>query len=102
MTALSDSEVKLLLKDLPDWQLRDDLSISRTYDFDTYLKGLRFFNTIAAFAEELNHHPALTLDYKKLTVCWTTHDIGGLHHQDFSCAQRCDAHFEVQLKESTS
>ena len=102
MKTLSESEVKLRLKDLPDWQLRDEIYISKTYGFDTYLGGLSFLNTIAAFAEELNHHPTLTLDYKKLTVCWTTHDIGGLPHQDFDCAQKCDAQFEAQLKKSTT
>ncbi len=98
MTALSPDEVRLRSQDLPGWQLSDDQCITRTYRFESYLGALSLLNAIATFAEELNHHPALSLDYKKLTVSWTTHDIGGLHDKDFSCAQRCDALFADQGK----
>jgi len=45
---------------------------------------------LGELAEEQGHHPALLVEYGKLTVRWWTHDIGGLHINDFIMAARTD------------
>jgi 4a-hydroxytetrahydrobiopterin dehydratase len=42
-------------------------------------------------AEELGHHPDLSVSWNKVTVSLTTHAAGGLTANDFELARRIDA-----------
>ena len=53
-----------------------------------------FANAIGGAAEEQGHHPALLVEWGKVTVSWWTHAIGGLHRNDFIMAARTDALYE--------
>jgi 4a-hydroxytetrahydrobiopterin dehydratase len=92
------------LKTLTEWELfkTNDDAIRKTFTFQNYLDGLTFLNVIAKKADELNHHPDLCLGFKKLTVTWSTHDIGGLHDNDFICADMCDQFYSEHLKSAQS
>ena len=80
-----------LLADLPGWSLADaGLALSRTYRFGQYLDGIAFVNRIAQFAEAEDHHPALIVGWREVTVRWTTHDAGGLTERDLRCAKLTD------------
>ena len=88
----------MLLQDLPDWQLisEDNISkITRSYRFSDFCSALSFCNKIAALAEEANHHPRLCLEWGKLQVCWWTHNVEGLHINDFIMAARSDGAYMV-------
>lgn len=45
---------------------------------------------VGALAEAQGHHPALITEWGRVTVCWWTHKIGGLHRNDFIMAARTD------------
>ena len=49
-----------------------------------------FVNALAYLAEQENHHPDLTVSYKRVTVELTTHDVGGLSLNDFIVAAKID------------
>lgn len=51
---------------------------------------LAFTNQVGQLAEEQGHHPAILLEYGKVTVRWWTHKINGLHRNDFIMAARTD------------
>ena len=42
-------------------------------------------------AEEMGHHPDLTVSWNKVGVSITTHAAGGLTANDFELAKRIDA-----------
>src|SRR3990167_8175052 len=47
---------------------------------------------IAKAAEELNHHPDLSIrNYKQLTIELSTHSEGGVTAKDFELAEKIDA-----------
>jgi 4a-hydroxytetrahydrobiopterin dehydratase len=56
-----------------------------TGDFAT---GLSVVNAIGAAAEELNHHPDVTLRYPNIDVRLSSHDVGGLTDRDVRLARR--------------
>ena len=52
-----------------------------------------FADAVGAIAEAADHHPALTVEWGKVTVRWWTHVIGGLHRNDTVMAARTDTAF---------
>ena len=83
-----------LQREIPDWeviQVGDERQLQRVFRFPDFATALVFTNRVADLAEAENHHPALLLEYGKVTVRWWTHKIGGLHRNDFIMAARTDS-----------
>jgi 4a-hydroxytetrahydrobiopterin dehydratase len=57
----------------------------RTGDFAT---GLRLVNAIGEAAEQVDHHPDLTLRYGEVDVRLSSHDVGGVTARDLRLARR--------------
>ena len=87
---LTADEIAEGLTSLPHWA-SDGNQLARTFSFDTYLEGVSFTCAVAYLAEKLNHHPDLTVGYRKVTVKISTHDVGGLSPFDFELARRIDS-----------
>ena len=96
---VSAEEQDALLMELPDWQVVNQDGVPqllRVYAFRNFVQGLAFTNEVAKLAEAAGHHPAILLEYGKVTVRWWTHKIHGLHRNDFIMAARTDAFYEDQ------
>ena len=90
---VTDQERDSLQREIPDWQVIDvagEHQLMREFRFADFAAALAFTNRVAELAESENHHPALLLEYGKVTVRWWTHKIGGLHRNDFIMAARTD------------
>jgi 4a-hydroxytetrahydrobiopterin dehydratase len=92
MPALTNKQVSLHLKTVPDWAQRAH-TIGRTFKFADFLKSIDFVNRIAKQAQKLNHHPDVDIRYDKVTLTLTTHDQGGITEKDFTLAKQCDEVF---------
>lgn len=90
-TALSDAQIAERLAALKDWS-RDGDVLVKTFKFDSYLAGLAFASTAGVIAEGLNHHPDMSIGWRRVTVAFTTHDAGNkLSAKDFAAAEAIDA-----------
>jgi 4a-hydroxytetrahydrobiopterin dehydratase len=47
-------------------------------------------NAVAWIANREDHHPDLTVGYKRCEVRYSTHSVGGLSENDFICAAKID------------
>lgn len=91
---LSDQASAELLKAVPGWTLvrRDGIArLERRYPFNNFLEALDFTNRVGREAQDEDHHPALLTEWGAVTVSWWTHNIRGLHRNDFIMAARTDA-----------
>ncbi|MEL6149110.1 MAG: 4a-hydroxytetrahydrobiopterin dehydratase [Chloroflexota bacterium] len=89
--ALSEAEINAALQNLPGWE-HSDGAITKTYALPSYTAGLAFATAIGIIAEGLNHHPDLSIGYKKVTVLFTTHDDGNvITDKDIEAATRIEA-----------
>ncbi len=68
----------------------DGHHLSRTVPFADWASGLAWVNRVAALADEVGHHPELTLSWGKVRVEVWTHKIDGLTESDFIFAAKCD------------
>ena len=89
MKKLSPEEVQELLEGHSEWQKKGD-AIVRTYTLPSFADAIAFVSRLAFDAEKMDHHPDLQINYKKVTVTWSTHDAGGLTAKDFSGAAQSD------------
>lgn len=90
MSKLSEVQISLYLKNLPQWKVEDEM-LKKTYEFPNFLDSISFVNQIADLAEEANHHPDLLIQYNKVTVSLTTHDKEGITGKDFLSAEQIEA-----------
>tara|TARA_B100001248_G_C27263101_1_gene399383 strand:- start:12 stop:245 length:234 start_codon:yes stop_codon:yes gene_type:complete len=65
-------------------------TITKTFEFNSYLDGIDFVNEVANLAEQENHHPDIEILYCKVTISLTTHDVGGLTDKDYKLAKLID------------
>ena len=66
-------------------------ALKRTYDFPSFAEAISFVNRIAELAEAENHHPDISVDYRKVTLRWTTHSAAAITDRDRALAEQSDA-----------
>lgn len=88
---LSKAQIEELKKQLTqDWEVIDDKKIRHQFKLDSFASAIEFVNKIAKVAEAEDHHPDITINYKKVTIELTTHAIGGLSENDFIVAAKIE------------
>jgi 4a-hydroxytetrahydrobiopterin dehydratase len=90
---LNSEQIAALKPQIPEWNIVEVEGIPRLvrlYKFPTFQTALAFTNRVGDAAETEGHHPALLTEWGKVTVSWWTHDIGGLHSNDFVMAAKTD------------
>lgn len=91
---LTPDEIALLIKQLKGWQFADGV-IAKTYSFRNYHETMAFVNATAWISHREDHHPDLTIGHNQCRVEYHTHAIGGLSENDFICAAKIDALFDL-------
>ena len=91
---LKPAEVETLLKQLKGWTCVDG-AIAKSYSFRNYHETMAFVNAAAWISHREDHHPDIALGYNSCRVAYITHAIGGLSENDFICAAKIDALFEL-------
>ena len=90
---MDDLEIMSHHEQVPQWALIQDgmmVKLQRIFSFDNFASALVFTNQLAQLAEDEGHHPAILLEWGKVTVTWWTHKINGLHRNDFVMASKTD------------
>ena len=86
---LSQEEIETRLKQVEGWR-QEGLAISRDFLFSSFVDAVAFVNRVAEVAEEADHHPNMTIDYKRVSLSITTWASGGLTRRDFRLAGKID------------
>jgi 4a-hydroxytetrahydrobiopterin dehydratase len=94
VSPLTPAETDALLGQLTGWQLIDG-AITKTYEFKNYYQTMAFVNAVAWVSHREDHHPDLAVGYNRCKVDYMTHAINGLSENDFICAAKIDALFEL-------
>jgi len=83
---LSEEALNEAVKQLGEPWAVERNQLRATFQTKSYAAGLALIARAGAIAEELDHHPTLTLDYGRVAVAITTHDAGGLTNLDVAYA----------------
>ena len=96
---LSEADKNLLLSELDGWSIAIDDEIqklTKQFKFKNFLQALKFTNDVGAMAELENHHPLISTEWGQVTINWWTHELGGLHKNDFICAAKTNSLYQSE------
>jgi 4a-hydroxytetrahydrobiopterin dehydratase len=77
------------LREVKDWTLEGG-SIRKQFVFSGFPEAVGFVSRLVPHAEAADHHPDITINYKRVTLTYTTHSVGGLTPKDFDGAKMAD------------
>ena len=89
VVALSESEIKDLAPQVPDWSRNND-SIEQEFEFEDFDQAMNFVDDVADLAAEQNHHPDMFISYNLVRLTLSTHKVGGLSRNDYILAAKID------------
>lgn len=70
---------------------RDGDTIRKEVKLPGFRDAVAYVERVADAAEELNHHPDITISYNRVSLSVSTHDSGGLTALDFDLARAVDS-----------
>jgi 4a-hydroxytetrahydrobiopterin dehydratase len=88
-TRLSTREIEERLTHVSGWTLDGD-AIRKQYTFNGFPEAVAFVNRLVPEAESADHHPDIQINYKRVTLTYSTHSEGGLTLKDFDGAAMAD------------
>lgn len=94
VSPLTADESTKLLKQLKGWTIENGV-IAKTYTFKNHYQAVAFMNAAAWISHREDHHPDITIGWNTCRVTYVTHAIKGLSENDFICAAKLDALFEL-------
>jgi len=83
--ALSQPEIDARLASLPEWK-QDGKALVRVQTFPAYKDALDFVYQVGLAAEKNDHHPDITMNFKRVEVRYWTHTARGISALDFRMA----------------
>jgi len=89
MARLSREEIQQQLRTLDGWSLEGE-AIKKQFTFANFPDAVRFVDRLAPEAEAADHHPDILINYKRVTLTYSTHSEGGLTEKDFAGAAAAD------------
>ena len=90
MALLSDPEIEQKIGEIEGWS-RDGDAITKTFENGDFVGSVKFVDSLVAPAEDMGHHPDVSISWDKVKVTITNHAEGGLTKSDFELAGKIDA-----------
>ena len=85
MGTIDTTEAGRRLEKLPGWAL-DGSAIRRQFTFAGFPDAIAFVVRVGFAAEAVDHHPDILINYRRVTLTYSTHSAGGLTDKDFAGA----------------
>ena len=86
---ISQAEIVERMKTLHGWTLEQN-AIEKEFTFKGFPEAVAFVNQLVPEAEAADHHPDIRINYKRVTLVYSTHSDGGLTEKDFAGAAMAD------------
>ena len=90
MATLSEQEVARQLKDIDGGWALEGRAIRKQFTFNDFPAAVAFVNRLVPECESADHHPDILINYRRVTLIYSTHSEGGLTQKDFDGAAMAD------------
>mgnify|MGYP001178283475 CR=1 FL=1 len=88
-----------LLAQIEHWEIIQKDGVNQLfcqYKCDDFVAAIDLAQAISELAEQVDHHPALLLEWGKVSVSWWSHSLRGLHINDFIMAAHTQQLYKAQ------
>lgn len=92
MATLSREEAETRTRALPGWTVEGD-AIRKQFVLRGFPEAIDFVSRLVPGAEAADHHPDILINYKRVTLTYSTHSAGGLTEKDFEGAAMAERVF---------
>ncbi len=82
-------ELDAALRDLPGWTFTGT-ALRKEFVFDGFPDAVAFVTRLVPGAEAADHHPDVTINFRRVTVEYTTHSEGRVTEKDLAGARMAD------------
>jgi len=89
MVILSHAEIEQYLRSLEGWSLNGN-AICKQFTFAGFPEAVEFVGRLVTEAEQADHHPDISINYKRVTLSYSTHSQGGVTLKDIEGARMAD------------
>jgi 4a-hydroxytetrahydrobiopterin dehydratase len=89
MALLSESDAERRVAQSNGWT-REGNAIRKQFAFRGFPEAVNFVSRLVPHAEAADHHPDVLINYRRVTLTYTTHSEGGLTEKDFAGAEIAD------------
>jgi 4a-hydroxytetrahydrobiopterin dehydratase len=86
---LLQADIEQRLRVLTGWVLEGN-AIRKQYTFPSFSDAIAFVNRLVPEIEAADHHPEIQINYKRVTLAFSTHSEGGVTEKDLVGAARAD------------
>jgi len=98
MEKLAEDAVEEKVRQLAGWEVtlvEGENRLLRVFIFEDFVSAMAFSVKVGMIAEKADHHPAMLVEWGKVTVSWWSHSLSGLSEKDFEMAGRTSDLYEV-------
>jgi len=92
MALLPKDEIDKQLGTMDGWTYADD-AIHKQFTFSGFPQAVEFVSSLVVDCESDDHHPDIAINYRRVTLSWSTHSQGGVTAKDFDGARMAERHF---------
>jgi 4a-hydroxytetrahydrobiopterin dehydratase len=89
MARLTEDQIAEHITTLEGWTRSGD-AIRKQFTFAGFPEAVAFVNRLVPEAERADHHPDITINYRRVTLSYSTHSEGGLTLKDIDGARMAD------------
>ena len=97
MVILSYADIEQHLQSLQGWSLNSydtgahaHNAICKQFTFAGFPEAVAFVGHLVPEAEQADHHPDISINYKQVTLSYSTHSQGGVTLKDIEGARMAD------------
>jgi 4a-hydroxytetrahydrobiopterin dehydratase len=92
MATLSRAEAESRMRSLTGWTFEEN-AIRKQFVCRDFPDAVHFVTRLVPGAEAADHHPDILINYKRVTLTYSTHSEGGLTEKDFEGAAMAERVF---------
>jgi len=89
MGKLDEAAIRKGLEGARGWTVEGN-AIRRQFTLASFPDAIAFVTRLGFDAEAADHHPDILINYKRVTLTFSTHSEGGLTQKDFDGARKAD------------
>jgi 4a-hydroxytetrahydrobiopterin dehydratase len=90
MAKLTQAQVDAALTGLPGWASEAG-GIRKQFAFESFPAAVAFVVRLGFDAEAADHHPDILINYRKVTLTWSTHSEDGVTQKDIDGAKASES-----------